>query len=54
MGKGSLSMQLLTIYIPRPWVKDLDALVRAKMYANRSEAIRSAVRDLIKQEAPAL
>lgn len=44
-------MRLLTLYLPVPWIKALDELVAAKLYANRTDAIRMAVRDLLIAEA---
>ncbi len=46
-------MRLITLWLPEPWIQDINALIQVKMYPNRSEAIRTAVRDLIKKEAPA-
>lgn len=50
MARRRRSMIVLTIHLPRPWVEALDILVREKKaYPNRSEAIRMAVRDLLKE-----
>jgi len=43
-------MQLITLNLPPLYLKALDELVKAKKYPNRSEAIRHAVRDLLKSE----
>ena len=42
----------MTVHLPEPYVEALDELVRAKMYQNRAEAIRMAVRELIFRELP--
>ena len=44
-------MRLITLHLPEPYILALDRLVEEKMYPNRSEAIRVAVRDLLKVEA---
>jgi len=44
-------MRLITLYLPEPYIRDLDRLVHEKkMYGNRAQAIREAVRDLLKTE----
>jgi len=43
-------MKLITLYLPDVYVKRLDKLVTEKYYPNRPEAIRVAVRDLLKEE----
>ena len=47
-------MKLITLHLPEPWIRDIDRLVKEKKYPNRSEAIRVAVRDLLKEEAWAI
>ena len=44
-------MKLITIHLPKPYIKSLDKLVDQKFYPNRAEAIRTAVRDLLNEEA---
>ena len=45
-------MRLITLYLPEPYIKALDQLVNEKrIYPNRAEAIRIAVRDLLSVEA---
>ena len=44
-------MKLITLYLPEPYIKALDGLVSERYYPNRAEAIRVAVRDLLKVEA---
>ena len=43
-------MKMLTVYIPETYIKALDLLVLEERFPNRSEAIRTAIRDLIKEE----
>lgn len=45
-------MKTISVNIPEAAVKALEELVQKGLYANRSEAIRVAVRDLIKKELP--
>ena len=44
-------MKSVLIQLPRRWIRDLDDLVDRKLYANRNEAIRAAVRDLLREES---
>ena len=44
-------MKLVTLHLPDTYIQDLEKLVQQKRYPNRSEAIRVAVRDLLKSEA---
>lgn len=43
-------MRLITLNLQIPYIEALDKLVEEKKFPNRSEAIRMAVRDLIKTE----
>lgn len=43
-------MRLITLYLPEPYINQLDQLVDAKFFPNRAEAIRVAIRDLIRSE----
>ena len=43
-------MKVVSVHIPEPYLEALDELVRRKLYPNRAEAIRMAVRDFIKNE----
>jgi Arc/MetJ-type ribon-helix-helix transcriptional regulator len=43
-------MKTISVNLPEAFVKSLENLVVRGLYANRSEAIRVAVRDLIKRE----
>jgi len=37
----------ITVLIPEPYLRAIDDLVRRKIFPNRAEAIRVAIRDLI-------
>lgn len=41
---------MLTVHIPESYIEALDLLVIEERFPNRSEAIRTAIRDLIKNE----
>ena len=43
-------MKLITVHLPDAHLQGLDKLIGAEAYPNRSEAIRVAVRDLLKME----
>ncbi len=43
-------MKLVTVKLPERLVTGVDELVKTGIYHNRSDAIRSAVRDLLKRE----
>jgi len=43
-------MKTISVNLPEAFVNGLEALVQRGLYANRSEAIRVAVRDLLKRE----
>jgi antitoxin ParD1/3/4 len=43
-------MKLITVHLPSDQVCGLDELVRSGRYPNRSEAIRFAIRDMLKDE----
>ncbi|MFX0085962.1 MAG: ribbon-helix-helix domain-containing protein [Candidatus Hodarchaeota archaeon] len=43
-------MKLITVHLPNNQVSGLDELVRSGRYPNRSEAIRFAIRDMLKNE----
>ena len=40
-------MVIVAVHLPKIYVDKLEELVRRRLYTNRSEAIRMAVRDLI-------
>lgn len=44
-------MRFITQYVPEGHIRKLEELVRKGFYANRAEAIRIAIRDLVNEEA---
>jgi len=43
-------VKVITLNVPEPYIEALDELVMASVYPNRAEAIRLAIRDLVKGE----
>ncbi len=43
-------VKLISFKAPKSFLEDLDELVRGGVYSSRSEAIRMAIRDLLKHE----
>ncbi|MCE7740786.1 MAG: type II toxin-antitoxin system ParD family antitoxin [Candidatus Heimdallarchaeota archaeon] len=43
-------MRLITVHFPEEYIQAIDKLVLIGHYPNRSEAIRAAARDLLKEE----
>jgi len=43
-------MKLVTVKMPDAYIEGLDELVRNGRYSSRSEAIRIAIRDLLRRE----
>jgi len=43
-------MRPIVVHLPKGAIEKLDLLVQHQLYANRNEAIRYAVNDLIKEE----
>ncbi len=43
-------MKLVTLHVPETYIDGLETLVKNNLYPNRSEAIRIAIRDLLKRE----
>jgi len=43
-------LRRLSIFVPESYIEILDLFVSEEMFPNRSEAIRSAIRTLIKQQ----
>lgn len=43
-------MRMLTVFIPEEYCDALDILVVEERFPNRSEAIRTAIRDLVQKE----
>ncbi|MCS7126002.1 MAG: ribbon-helix-helix domain-containing protein [Aigarchaeota archaeon] len=44
-------MKVVTVHLPEPYIEAIDELVKKRIYPNRAEAIRMAVRDFIQSEA---
>ncbi len=45
-----LKVRLVTLHLPDLYVDNIEALIDKGVYPNRSEVIRLAVRDLLKNE----
>jgi len=45
-----MKLKLITVNLPEAYVSGLERLIMEKLYPSRSEAIRIAVRDLLKRE----
>ena len=43
-------MKLITCHLPEAYLSGIEELVNMNMYPNRSEVIRVAIRDLLKEE----
>ena len=43
-------MKIVPIHVPGKYLEGLDTLIQNEIYPNRSEAIRMAIRDLLKIE----
>jgi antitoxin ParD1/3/4 len=43
-------MRLIAVHLPERLLDDIQRLVEKGLYPNKSEAIRIAIRDLLKQE----
>ena len=43
-------MKLITVHVPEAYLGGIEELVNMNMYPNRSEVIRVAIRDLLKEE----
>jgi antitoxin ParD1/3/4 len=48
-GDGAL-LKLITVKLPEAYLTGIDELVSAGIYPNRSEAMRVAIRDMLKRE----
>ncbi len=44
-------VKLVSVYLPEPYVKAIDELVRENYYISRGEIIRTAIRELMRHEA---
>jgi Arc/MetJ-type ribon-helix-helix transcriptional regulator len=47
---GVFEMKLVTVHLPNAFLDGLTKLVEASLYPNKSEAIRVAIRDMLKRE----
>jgi len=45
-----VDMRIITVKIPESYLEGLEELVNIGRYSSRSEAIRAAIRDLLKKE----
>lgn len=43
-------MKVVTVHLPEPYLQAIDELVKRRLYPNRAEAIRMALRDFIRTE----
>lgn len=43
-------MKLITVHVPEAYLSAIDQLISVDAYPNRSEAIRVAIRDMLKNE----
>ncbi|MGY5854278.1 MAG: type II toxin-antitoxin system ParD family antitoxin, partial [Candidatus Thorarchaeota archaeon] len=50
LSQGDTKMKLVTLHVPSTYLLGLEKLVDSNLYPNRSEAIRIAIRDLLKKE----
>ena len=46
--KGATKMRMITLHLPEADLTTLNKMVEKKLYANRSDAIRHAIKDLIR------
>lgn len=44
-------VRVVTVHLPEVYIDAIDQLVRRRLYPNRAEAIRMAIRDFIMEEA---
>ena len=44
-------LRMYSVHLPEPWIRQLQRLVDRGYFANRAEAIRMAIRDLLQQHA---
>ena len=43
-------MKIISVQLPQSLINAIDTLVKRGVYPNRSEAIRTAIRDLVRKE----
>jgi Arc/MetJ-type ribon-helix-helix transcriptional regulator len=46
-----VEVRVVTVHLPEAYIEAIDQLVRKRLYPNRAEAIRMAIRDFIMEEA---
>ena len=46
-------MKVVTVHLPELYIEAIDGLIEKRLYPNRADAIRTALRDFIKEEAEA-
>ena len=46
-------MRVVTVHLPEKYIEAIDQLIEKRVFPNRAEAIRTAVRDLILSSAEA-
>ncbi|MGQ4891967.1 MAG: ribbon-helix-helix domain-containing protein [Candidatus Njordarchaeia archaeon] len=46
-----MTMTLVTVHLPERFLREIEKLVEEGYYPNRSEVIRIALRDFLRQEA---
>jgi len=49
-ARATATMKIVSVHLPEAYVEAIDELVKAKLYPNRAEAIRMAVRDFVRRE----
>ena len=47
-----MSKKVVTVHLPMPYYEALERLVKAGIYHNKAEAIKTAVKELIYRELP--
>jgi len=50
LGDSKMRMKLISVKLPEVYLEGIEELVKTGFYPNRSEAIRVAIRDLLKRE----
>jgi len=49
-----MEMKMISLYVPESLLRDLDILVKMKLYPNRAEAIRLMIRDGVNRDREGL
>ena len=49
--RGNATMERVTLRIPKQQIEEVEQMVETGEFPNRSEAIRSAVRDMLNEQA---